>query len=525
MKRVGVSGIRMVIAIQFFTTVLVLFTGIFAIEVGSLRLNRALGGEVFYTYTDGLQGVLGLRPGGERTPSAPRHTVSAFELKGVLYDMRLVVLGGGALASVAGLMLFYAIRRPIRSLMAGVQSVSTGNYRALVRAPGQDEFAPLVAAFNEMVDSVNRSQEQLRKVFLAADDAMLATDPAGRLTLWGGGCQRMFGCGAQEALGRPLEEFLAPEAGGEVLRAMRGAADAQGRWEGEIRYRARDDRIWDGWCVATNLRDEEGRVTGYLNLIRDVTEKKQLELQLIQSEKLASVGELAAGVAHEINNPLSGILSNAEFLQEEIPAEEKERHEEIREIIANSERIRVIVRDLLSFSRQKDAELFGPVLIPKVIQASLNLTGHQMSLDNIKIRKEIPDGIPHVHGSANKIEQVFINILSNARYALNQKYPADHEDKRLEIRVSQSTRHGRQFVRTEFTDHGTGIPRNLLERVVHPFFTTKEQGKGTGLGMSISHNIVRDHGGTLTLESEEGLFTRVIVDLPVPDREGDLPRG
>jgi signal transduction histidine kinase len=300
-----------------------------------------------------------------------------------------------------------------------------------------------------------------------------------------------------------------------VIAEAERVAAGTGRWEGEIQFRSKEGRVFNGSCVATHLRDDEGQLIGYLNVIRDVTEKKQMELQLIQSEKMASVGELAAGVAHEINNPLSGILSNAEFLQEEIPEEEAERHLEIREIIKNSERIRVIVRDLLSFSRQKDAESFGPVDVPAVIQASLNLTGHQMALDNIRILKEIPEGLPLVRGSANKIEQVYINILSNARYALNQRYPGNHEDKILEIRASTVRRDGEPRVRTEFTDHGTGIPRPLLERVIHPFFTTKEQGKGTGLGMSISYSIVRDHGGALEFESEEGLYTKVIVELPV----------
>ncbi len=520
MRRVGITGIRMVIAIQLFTTVLVLFTGVLAIEVGSIHLNRELGFEALYTYSGHLRQAFGL-PRGTPTAAQEHPHVSLFQTKAAVYKMRVVVLGGGVLACLAGLAMANAIRRPIKALIQGVQSVAGGNYKALVHLPRHDEFAPLVDAFNKMVDAVNRSQEQLRKVFFAAHDAILSTDPRGGITLWGGGCQRLFGYSAQEIMGEPFERLLAPGVPSHLLGEIESLATQSGRWEGEMQFSSKDGRVFSGWCVATNLRDEDGSVTGYLHVIRDVTEKKQMEMKLIRSEKLASVGELAAGVAHEINNPLSGILSNAEFLQEEIPEEEEERHEEIREIIRNSERIRVIVRDLLSFSRQKDDERFLPVSIPSVIQASLNLTGHQMELDNIKILREIPDELPYVKGSPNRIEQVFINILSNARYALNKRYPGDDPDKVLEIKASVALKGGRPHVRVEFLDHGTGIPNHLIHRVTDPFFTTKEQGKGTGLGMSISSSIINEHGGTLELESEEGRYTRVIVDLPADEAGGE----
>jgi PAS domain S-box-containing protein len=508
----------MVIAIQFFTTALVIFTGILAMEVGSTHLNEYLGSKVFHTYGDSLRELFGLSHGrGRELTESPQ--MPLYQIREALYRMRGVVLGGGVVAFVAGLILYYTIRRPIKELMGGVQAVASGNYKALVRLPAQDEFAPLVEAFNRMVDSVNKSQEQLAKVFFAADDAMFSTDPKGNLLLWGGGCERMFGLAKEEISGRRIGELLAPGVPAEVLDEVRRDARNRGRWEGEIQFRGRGGRVFDGWCVATNLRNDEGQVAGYLHVVRDVTDKKLMEMQLIQSEKMASVGELAAGVAHEINNPLSGILSNAEFLQEEIPEEETERHEEIREIMANSERIRVIVRDLLSFSRQKDSELFGPVDVAKVIQASLNLTMHQMTLDNIRVIRKVPEDLPLVHGNANKIEQVLINVLSNARYALNQKYPKPHEEKILEMEALAVQREGRPHVRIRCTDHGTGIPREIMDRIVHPFFTTKEQGKGTGLGMSISYHIVRDHGGALGFESEEGRYTRVSVDLPVGAEE------
>jgi signal transduction histidine kinase len=128
--------------------------------------------------------------------------------------------------------------------------------------------------------------------------------------------------------------------------------------------------------------------------------------------------------------------------------------------------------------------------------------------------------LPPVRGSFNQIEQVFINLLSNARYALNQKYPDPHEDKTLLIRTDQMEENGRKYVRVEFHDRGIGIPEENLEKIFNPFYTSKEQGQGTGLGLSISFNIIQEHKGTIRFESKEGEYTKVTVDLPID--EGDI---
>jgi signal transduction histidine kinase len=304
------------------------------------------------------------------------------------------------------------------------------------------------------------------------------------------------------------------------MKHMQETVLNSGRWQGEIVYSNSKGHSFDGWCVMTTLTDETGELIGYLSVVRDMTEKKQMEMQLIQADKMASLGELAAGVAHEINNPLTGIISNAEFLQEEIPAESDEQQEEIRDIIENGQRIKTIVQDLLNFSRQRDSKTYTSLDVPSVIASSLNLTEHQIQLDRIKVVKEIGDPLPLVWGSLNQIEQVFINLLSNARYALNRKHPNAHADKTLLIRTEQVEENGRKYVRIEFLDKGIGISEENLQKICNPFFTTKEQGQGTGLGLSISYNIIQEHRGTIRFESEEGEYTKVTVDLPV--HEGDV---
>ncbi len=491
-KRFGGLGLRLFILTQVFTTLIVLATGFFAIEINRKALLR-------------------------------RRQPTIGQVKKTLENMRVEVLIGGFIACLSGIALTLAITKPIKKLIEGVQSAAVGDFSKTIDVPGQFEFSQLVQAYNQMLSSLKKSEEHLRKVFYAADDAIMTTDREGRITLWSESSERMFGYGKDQVVGRDLSTLHSPKVKPDLIRQMQESAMKKGRWQGEIVYSNSKGHSIDGWCVMTTLTEETGEIIGYLSVVRDMTEKKQMEMQLIQADKMASLGELAAGVAHEINNPLSGILSNAEFLQEEIPDESEEQQEEIREIVENSQRIKTIVQDLLNFSRQRDSKTYTTLDISAVITSSLNLTEHQIQLDRIKIVKEIGDPLPYVRGSFNQIEQVFINLLSNARYALNQKYPDPHEDKTLLIRTDQVEENGRKYVRVEFHDRGIGIPEEDMDKIFNPFFTSKEQGQGTGLGLSISYNIIQEHKGTIRFDSKEGEYTKVTVDLPI--HEGDIEDG
>ncbi|MFQ5841700.1 MAG: PAS domain-containing sensor histidine kinase [Thermodesulfobacteriota bacterium] len=492
-KRFGGLGLRLFILTQVFTTLIVLATGFFAIEINRKALLRR------------------------------RQQPTIGQVKRTLENMRVEVLIGGFVACMSGIALTLAITKPIKNLIEGVQSAAVGDFTKTIEVPGQFEFSQLVRAYNQMLSSLKKSEEHLRKVFYAADDAIMTTDREGRITLWSESSERMFGYGKDQIVGKDLSTLHSPKMKQDLIRQMQESAMKEGRWQGEIIYSNSKGHSIDGWCVMTTLTEETKEIIGYLSVVRDMTEKKQMEIQLIQADKMASLGELAAGVAHEINNPLSGILSNAEFLQEEIPDDSEEQQEEIREIVENSQRIKTIVQDLLNFSRQRDSRTYTTLDISSVITSSLNLTEHQIQLDRIKIVKEIGATLPFVRGSFNQIEQVFINLLSNARYALNQKYPDPHEDKTLLIRTAQVEENGRKYVRVEFHDRGIGIPEGDMDKIFNPFYTSKEQGQGTGLGLSISYNIIQEHKGTIRFDSKEGEYTKVTVDLPV--YEGDIEDG
>ncbi len=248
-------------------------------------------------------------------------------------------------------------------------------------------------------------------------------------------------------------------------------------------------------------------------LLRDVTEKKASMAAMMRAEQLAALGEMAAGVAHEINNPINGIINYAQILVNKSRANSF-AHDLGERMIREGDRIARIVEGLLSFARRKKEEK-TLVAMEDILSDSLALTDAQMRKDNIIINKNMAEGLPRILAQAHEIEQVFVNIISNARYALNQKYPHPDEDKVLEIITETHIVKRRPYVRISFYDHGSGIAAGIIEKVRNPFFSTKTEGKRTGLGLSISHGIVNDHGGQLKIDSIEGKYTRVRVELPV----------
>jgi PAS domain S-box-containing protein len=252
--------------------------------------------------------------------------------------------------------------------------------------------------------------------------------------------------------------------------------------------------------------------------LRDLSVRKQLEAereemqrQLYQSSKLASIGELSAGVAHEINNPLNGIINFAQLLKdEETPRSEFER-QMIDGIIDEGERIAQIVRGLLTFARAETHEL-RQVHFAESIKTSIALFGHQFEKDGITVKIDVDPDLPLVRADASRLRQVVLNLISNAYHALKAKQVDPDEGKLFRITARRAGKND-ELVRIEFYDNGVGIKRKDLGKVFDPFFTTRRETGGTGLGLSVSFGIIRDFGGTIKVESEEGKFTRFIIEL------------
>jgi signal transduction histidine kinase len=286
------------------------------------------------------------------------------------------------------------------------------------------------------------------------------------------------------------------------------AAIATGRVQ-QSEFETADGRSFEkAYTPVTDVADQQKVVA----LLRDVTDKKAATSAIMRAEQLAALGELAAGVAHEINNPINGIINYAQILVNKTDKSDRV-HDIAARLIKEGDRIARIVEGLLSFARRRHEDK-AVISIDEILSDSMALTAAQLRNDNITINTDLPKNLPSIRAQAHEIEQVFVNIISNARHALNQKFPNPHEDKILEVTAEQIISNGQPCVRVSFKDNGCGIPAAVIDKVMNPFFSTKTEGKRTGLGLSISHGIVEEHGGRLRIESEEGLHTIVVMELP-----------
>lgn len=249
-----------------------------------------------------------------------------------------------------------------------------------------------------------------------------------------------------------------------------------------------------------------------LVILKDVTQRKKMEAQIQHAQRMEAIGTLAAGVAHEINNPISGIMGYAEILKQRY--HEQGRDEDIpSKIIKESNRIAKIVKNLLSFAKDWQEES-RPARIKDILSNTLGMIKGRMAKDSIKLSLDVSNNLPDIKARSYEIQQVFLNILSNAHQSLNQRFPGSNENKFIGIQGKTVKLEDQNYVRTTFYDRGTGIPKNILNKVCDPFFSTKSSGNSTGLGLSISHAIIKNHEGNLLVESVEGEYTKVIVDLP-----------
>lgn len=245
----------------------------------------------------------------------------------------------------------------------------------------------------------------------------------------------------------------------------------------------------------------------FVHVMKDMTEMKMLKEQLYYSEKLASLGLLVSGVAHEINNPLTGIIAYTELLNMRVKDEDVRK--DLDKIMHSAERCKKIVENLLTFSRQKTPSR-SLESINDIIDKAIDLRAYWLRTGNIEIVKDYGQNIPPLYIDAQQIQQVFLNLILNAEHAI-----AESKKERGMIRFLTSFDGEKQRVIVKVTDNGTGIARDVLPRIFDPFFTTKPVGKGTGLGLSISHGIVSEHGGEINVESNVGEGTTFVIKLPV----------
>ncbi|MDF1580319.1 MAG: DUF3365 domain-containing protein [Desulfuromonadales bacterium] len=247
-------------------------------------------------------------------------------------------------------------------------------------------------------------------------------------------------------------------------------------------------------------------------LFYDMTERTSLQHQAIRTSHLAAIGELSAGVAHEINNPISGVINYADILKSRTT--DAKSRELLERIIKEGERVATIVKNLLSFSRDDKGEhKFHDIEV--LFEEALSLVSLQLKKDGITLQTSLAADLGQIKCNAHQIEQVLLNLLSNSRYALNEKFPDHDDNKKIVLSARRTEKDHHALLSIKVTDFGSGIPQQVLPNVLKSFYTTKKPGVGTGLGLSICADIIRLHQGTIAIDSVAGEYTRVSIDLPL----------
>jgi two-component system NtrC family sensor kinase len=363
-------------------------------------------------------------------------------------------------------------------------------------------------------NELREANEFFTNLIESSVDGIIVADMKGNISIFNKGAEALTGYMAEEVIGKLditkiypegvakeiMKKLRSPEYGG-VGKFTPTQLNVVNKYGEEIHVQLSAALIYDG-------KGQEIASVGIFTDLRTriMMEKKLQEthLQLVSSEKMASLGKLAAGIAHEINNPLGGILIYSSLMMEDLPEEDSKRGDLAR-IVQEAGRCKEIVKSLLEFARQTEPKM-EPTDINRAINDGLFFLVNQALFHNIQIIKRFDPFLPFVRGNASQLKQVFMNIIVNAAEAM-------HGSGTLTITTSPAP--DRKAVFVEFTDTGEGIPEENLTRIFDPFFTTKEVGKGTGLGLATSYGIVEDHGGKINVRSRVGEGTTFTIELPI----------
>jgi len=371
-------------------------------------------------------------------------------------------------------------------------------------------FALFALEAKESNKTLARLQSARKKIFENNTDLILILREDGSIFEANPAAKKKLGYSTEEITGVSIYEIFSP------------SSQAPGRFLTELKEGGENITLeltghgTDFMVNISHLKNQPDENDMYLFIARDLSEEKAHKKETIKASKLAAMGELSVGVANEINNLTNGLINYSQILSEEIEETAGKNTVSIKllnNVIREGERISQIVQQLLFFnasqSQGKEA-----VKINKIIEDSFALTKHQFRYDAIEVSINFPPIIPSVKVNVQEMQHVFLNLLNNARYALNQRYPGQHPQKRLEIKGEVIAADGMQHLQITCTDFGVGIHPNIINKVFEPFFSTKPEGVGTGLGLSISRSLVEDNDGSLTIESILDDHTTIVMDLP-----------
>ena len=392
------------------------------------------------------------------------------------------------------------------------------------------------------------SEETLRKITSSAQDAIIMIDNRGKVSFWNEAAEKILGYSAQEITGKEMhlilgpqryhqayregfKKFMATGKGAAIGKTLELAAVRKDGTQFPVELSLAAVQLKGKWNAIGILRDISGRKQkeaelkqsneklrqAYEDLKNSSQELQETQNQLIQAGKLAAIGQLAAGVSHELNNPLGGILGYAQFIMEKAkrkeglenltPKELQSIQTYISYIERESQRCKAIVSNLLKFARSTKNDRKAPLDINQVLEDTFTFTKHQLEINQMALVKTLAPNLPRILGNAHQLQQVFTNIIVNAQQAMSRGGT---------LTVSSKLKKN-NFIEISFADTGCGISQDNIHKLFEPFFTTKEVGKGTGLGLSVSYGIIKDHKGDIEVESMPDKGSVFRITLPVQD--------
>ena len=369
---------------------------------------------------------------------------------------------------------------------------------------------------------LRESEEKLRVIFDTVYSGMILVDATGTITFANRRMAEMFGHDMEEFIGSSYPELIhetqSDEGEQKMLQLIRGDIDHVFL---ERLYRKKDGTVFWGHLSGSRLCHLDGSFSSLVGVITDITEKKELAVQLQQAQKMEAIGTLAGGIAHDFNNILGIILGNTELAMDDVPEWNPARNN-LDEVKKACMRAKDVVRQILSFSRKSEVEQ-KPLNIATVVTESLKLLRASIPT-SIDIRHNIADDIHDILGDPTQIHQIMINLCTNAAHAM------EDDGGTLEVTIENRTidqvyaskypeLHPGPYVQLRVTDTGDGINLEIIGRVFDPYFTTKDVGKGTGLGLSVVHGIVNSHHGRISVKSEAGKGTAFKLLFPAIERQ------
>jgi len=373
-----------------------------------------------------------------------------------------------------------------------------------------------------MVRDLERAKAYIEDILRNFLDSLIVTDMDGTIGMVNRVALDLLGYREEELAGKPINLISDQQ----VLLDMvlrEGKVHNQ-----EVVFKKKDGSPVPMLFSGSVMKNKEGELTGIVNVAKSIAELREKEedlrvtygqlkatqAQLIQSAKMASVGLLAGGVAHEINNPLTGVLNNVQLIRMMAGQKKDFNMDDFKELLAAVEnsalRCKNITQALLNFSHASKG-LFKPLSLNEIIDKVFILIEHELKLENISIRKELQPDLPQIKGDSQLLQQIIFDIVNNAQWAIQNK----SAEKNGNIILKTQYNPEKKAIVLSISDDGLGIPKENLDKIFEPFFTTKQVGEGTGLGLSIVYNIIEAHRGSIEVESETGKGATFRISLPV----------